>query len=240
MSPPRLPHANLDLASRQKKALKIERLLGLAPSQQPLRLLEIGTGSGGIAHYFATHPHLRCEVVSVDVTDQRQVTDGYTFIQVSDVALPFEENTFDVVLSNHVIEHVGDRRRQLHHLGEIHRVLKQRGIGYLALPNRWMLVEPHYRLVFLSWLPTPLRSRYLRLLQRGEFYDCSPLSLGEVETILRASGLRHEYLGTRAFREFMALEGGRSLVLSLIAAVPDAMLDLFAPINPTLAFRVWK
>jgi spermidine synthase len=54
----RQPHAVLDLPSRNCKGLKIERLL------------EIGTGSGGIAHYFATHPTLHCEVTAVEVVDQ--------------------------------------------------------------------------------------------------------------------------------------------------------------------------
>ena len=46
----RLPHAVLDIDSRRKKALKIERLLDLSTETQSVRLLEIGTGSGGIAH----------------------------------------------------------------------------------------------------------------------------------------------------------------------------------------------
>lgn len=68
----RQPHAVLDLPSRSWKAEKIARLLKLASRKQPIRLLEIGTGSGGIAHWFAHHPQLRCEVVAVDVCDNRQ------------------------------------------------------------------------------------------------------------------------------------------------------------------------
>ncbi|WP_169315556.1 hypothetical protein [Thiocystis violascens] len=52
----RQPHAFTDLSSRHKKARKIEQLLYLASRRQPLTLLEVGTGCGGIAHYFATHP----------------------------------------------------------------------------------------------------------------------------------------------------------------------------------------
>ena len=70
-------HAALDLQSRNAKARKIEALLGLTPTGRPLRLLEVGTGSGGIAHYFGTHPTLRCEVDAVDVTDTRQIHDGF-------------------------------------------------------------------------------------------------------------------------------------------------------------------
>ncbi|MFP5465661.1 MAG: class I SAM-dependent methyltransferase, partial [Gammaproteobacteria bacterium] len=139
-------HAALDLKSRNAKARKIEALLGLKPISRPLRLLEVGTGSGGIAHYFGTHPALRCEVDAVDVTDTRQIHDGYRFTQVHDVHLPFPDGHFDVVISNHVIEHVGDSSAQRRHLAELRRVLGPAGVGYLAVPNRWQIVEPHYRL----------------------------------------------------------------------------------------------
>jgi ubiquinone/menaquinone biosynthesis C-methylase UbiE len=113
-------------------------------------LLEIGTGSGGIAHYFATHKSIRCDVAAVDVVDQRLLRDKFKFVLIEDTALPFANGSFDVVISNHVIEHVGNRDAQYHHLSEIHRVLKMDGVGYLAVPNRWMLVEPHYKLIFLK------------------------------------------------------------------------------------------
>ena len=139
----RQPHAVLDLPSRGWKAEKIARLLGLSTRKQSIRLLEIGTGSGGIAHWFAHHPQLRCEVVAVDVCDNRQLHEGYAFQQVEGVDLPFEEASFDAVISNHVIEHVGDAQAQARHLAEIRRVMKPDGVGYLAVPNRWMLTEPH-------------------------------------------------------------------------------------------------
>lgn len=127
----RQPHAYLNLPSRRLKALKIEQLLGLESRKQPIRLLEVGTGSGGIAHYFGTHALLRCDVDAVDVHDSRVVKDGYRFQQVDGVQLPFPDESFDVVLSNHVIEHVGNEQAQRLHLAELHRVLKPDGMGYL-------------------------------------------------------------------------------------------------------------
>lgn len=59
MSIQRQPHAVLDLPSPYQKALKIERLLDLAILSQPIQMLEIGTGSGGIAHYLPPIRHLR-------------------------------------------------------------------------------------------------------------------------------------------------------------------------------------
>ncbi|MDZ4378805.1 MAG: hypothetical protein U0973_11700 [Xanthomonadaceae bacterium] len=75
--PSRLGHAVLDARGRAAKARKIERLLELGPTSQTIHLLEIGTGSGGIAHYFGTHDTLNCQVEAVDVTDTRQISDGF-------------------------------------------------------------------------------------------------------------------------------------------------------------------
>ncbi len=61
----RQPHAVLDLPSRNWKAMKIERLLDLHARPQPIRMLEVGTGSGGIAPYFSipfqSTPRLRMD-----------------------------------------------------------------------------------------------------------------------------------------------------------------------------------
>jgi len=103
----RLPHAALDQASRRLKAMKIERILGLERSSRPYDLLEIGCGSGWISHYFATHPEIPFRVMAVDVHDSRVVHEGYEYVPVYGVDLPFPEASFDVVISNHVIEHVG-------------------------------------------------------------------------------------------------------------------------------------
>ena len=63
------------------------------------------------------------------------------------VELPFDDARFDVVISNHVIEHVGDEAAQHAHLREIRRVMKADGSAYLAVPNRWMLTELRISLI---------------------------------------------------------------------------------------------
>lgn len=229
----RSPHAVLDLASRRLKALKIERLLGLVPDGRCLRVLEIGTGSGGIAHYFATHASLRCEVVAVDLIDQRLEREGYVFHLVQGTELPFADGCFDVVISNHVIEHVGGREAQLHHLRELHRVLSQDAVAYLAVPNRWMLVEPHYRIAFLSWLPHRLRSPYLRMWRRGHLYDCEPLQLSELDGLIEEAGLSARHLEVEALRAMLDIEQGSALT-RWVAALPQAWLERMRPLIPTL------
>jgi ubiquinone/menaquinone biosynthesis C-methylase UbiE len=234
----RQPHAALDLPSRRYKALKIERLLNLASLSSPIEILEIGTGSGGIAHYFATHERLQCQVSAVDVLDQRLLRDGFNFHLVSNTNLPFSADRFDVVISNHVIEHVGDKDVQLHHLHEIHRVLRPSGVAYLAVPNRWMLLEPHYRLPFLSWLPPGWRTPYLRAMRRGEVYDCNPPSLRQLQKWLTNSRFDFEFLSTQALRETLAIEGSNSFLGRLAGKLPDHWIDWLAPINPTLIYKL--
>lgn len=225
-------HATLDLATRVAKGRKIERLLHPAPPVGG-RLLEVGTGAGGIAHYFATVSAYAFDVDAVDVDDRRQVCDGYRFTSVDSTALPFDEDTFDVVVSNHVIEHVGDRKAQLHHLREIARVLTPSGVAYLAVPNRWMLVEPHFRVPFLSWWPVALRSHWLRLWGRGRVYDCEPLELHELRDLVAQSGLRHDVVSVQAFRAWMDIESPRGWLARGIARIPDHWLERLRAAIPT-------
>ena len=235
--PVRQPHAVLDVASRQWKARKIELLLDLDSRPGPIRLLEIGTGSGGIAHYFGTRPDGRYQVHALDVVDNRLVFDGYEYANVEGTRLPFADHSFDVVLSNHVVEHVGAPAEQLLHLQELRRVLRPGGIGYLAVPNRWMLVEPHFRLAFLSWWPESWRTPYLRLMGKGEEYDCRPLSARAARALLRRAGFAFEQQCGGALRLTFDLEAPRSMLYrGLLRWIPDWAWSLAAPAFPTLIY----
>ncbi|MFK2901698.1 class I SAM-dependent methyltransferase [Dyella jejuensis] len=218
--------------------MKIEQLLGLVDNHRPIRLLEVGTGSGGIAHYFGTLPDGRYSVDAVDIYDSRLVKDGYRYTQVEGTVLPFPDASFDVVLTNHVIEHVGERAAQLHHLEEVRRVLKQTGVAYLAVPNRWMLIEPHYRLAFLSWLPSKLRTPYLKWMDKGELYDCEPLQMKQLERMLDETGFKWKNLCLAAWRATLNIEHPDSFQARLVRQVPDFMLFPVKRIIPTLIYRM--
>ena len=116
---------------RSKKARQIEAVardfIGQAVAGKVT--LDIGCGNGGISAWLAAeNAHY-----GVDVADLRKTSEGYHFTQVTDETLPFDDASFDFVVSNHVIEHVADQRR---HLREIRRVLRADGCCYLATPNR--------------------------------------------------------------------------------------------------------
>lgn len=231
----REPHASLDIRSRQEKARKIEALLSIVLRLEGAWVLEVGTGAGIIANHLSQCVGPEGKVIAVDVLDQRQILDGFRYVPVSDTGLPFQDASFDVVISNHVMEHVGDRNAQLHHLQEIRRVLKENGWGYLAVPNRWRLIEPHFRLPLLSWLPQRLRSSYVRLTGRGEVYDCNPPGHFELISLFREAGLSYvqqSFEGMRMMADVESVSFPSRFVLNL----PKLFLRQLYPIIPTMIF----
>jgi ubiquinone/menaquinone biosynthesis C-methylase UbiE len=81
--------------------------------------------------------------------------------------LDFPDKHFDVVLCNHVYEHVPDSELLFN---EIYRVLKDEGFCYLAAVNKLMLLETHYRVPFLSCFPQRAADLYLKALGKGTHY----------------------------------------------------------------------
>lgn len=59
-------------------------------------------------------------------------------IKINIMALPYDDDTFDLVIANHVLEHVEDDRKAL---GEIHRVLKIGGRAILQTPYSPVLLN---------------------------------------------------------------------------------------------------
>jgi len=237
----RKAHVILDAESRVQKARKIINLLGEERVRGARRILEIGCGSGIIASALAALGKGQIEVHAVDVEDNRTDTDDYQFHLVETAALPFEDGYFDIVVSNYVIEHVGSEQEQAVHLREIERVLDRAGVAYLGIPNKWRLVEPHYRLPLLSWFPQALSDRYVRLSGRGTYYDCIPLSLGQAHGMLDDAKLHAHDITLPALRETLAVEHPRSVVTRIVQRfVPDWLLALGMPIMPVYIFLLDK
>jgi SAM-dependent methyltransferase len=103
-------------------------------------------------------------------------------------AFPFEDKAFDIAWSNAVIEHVGDRNKQLGFLREIKRVTKK---AFITTPNRWFPIEVHTRTPLLHYLPKKIFDKYLSLVGKqwaaGEYMRL--LSYSDIESLLADSGV---------------------------------------------------
>lgn len=226
-------HAIRDRASRTAKARKIEAILLPRVDLENATVLELGAGAGHIAHYFAGRAR---HVVAADRESILVPGLGLAFVQTPGTELPFADRSFDVVIYNHVIEHVGERTDQRRHLGEILRVLKDGGLLYLAVPNRWTVVEPHYRLPFLSWLSPSLASLYLRAVRHQPVYDCRPFARGALRNALVGTGFAAEDVTMEALRHFLDHETADRAVLRALKRVAEPLAAVLSPIIPTLVF----
>jgi SAM-dependent methyltransferase len=120
-----------------------DRRMSLIARYAPLegkRILDAGCGVGMYVRHFQ---QLSQTVYGVELEESRaaeaaQASAGIACASVE--ALPFPSDTFDVVLSHEVLEHVADDRRAAE---EAVRVLRPGGRLVVFVPNRWWLFETH-------------------------------------------------------------------------------------------------
>jgi SAM-dependent methyltransferase len=98
------------------------------------RILDVGSGLGGSARYLATEH--KCQVTGIDLTQEFVdvanalagmvgLSDKVTFRQASAQEIPFGDNSFDVVLTQHVQMNIADKKS---FYSEIARVTRPNGM----------------------------------------------------------------------------------------------------------------
>lgn len=93
----------------------------------------------------------------------------YLYDMVAEDLSAFENETFDMVFSIAVLEHVRNIKQSLY---EAQRVLKKHGIMYMNIPNFNAYYEAHYD---LFWIPhlllyKPFAKWYVRIRGRSDFF----------------------------------------------------------------------
>jgi SAM-dependent methyltransferase len=150
--------------------------------------------------------------------------------------LPFNNNIFDIVICNHVYEHVPDAKILMN---EIFRILKPGGFCYFGAGNRFGIMEPHYQLPFLSWFPKSVANFYLSVLKRkGPYYENLRSYYGIKKLISRFCVTDYTIRIIRNPERFNAEDviGKKSLIRHL----PESILRLLIPLIPTFIFILSK
>ena len=101
-----------------------------------VEVLEIGTGTGGMLHELLRRG-VRARGVEIDPTliaESRTWFGDLPVQLVSGIALPFQDGSFDRVLSFDVFEHIKD---SVAHLREVSRVLRPGGRYLVQTPSKW-------------------------------------------------------------------------------------------------------
>lgn len=160
--------------SREQKGRRIIKLLELSLGKdrlKKLKLLDLGSSSGIIDNFIASSFE---KVIGIDIDEEainyakKKFKKNNLRFALGDVMkLKYANNSFDIVICTHIYEHVPNPTKLF---DEIYRVLKPQGVCYLAAVNKFWIMEPHYDLPFLSWLPKNFSHYYVRFFNKANNY----------------------------------------------------------------------
>ncbi len=121
------------------------------------RILDVG---GTVYDWAACGPLAsQVTVVNIAQADLPPKTHScFAYVMADGCNLPFRDQSFDIVYSNSVIEHLGSYEDQARFAREVLRV--GRGV-FVETPNRWFPVEPHFVTMFFHYLPKRLQRFFL-------------------------------------------------------------------------------
>jgi len=182
----------------------IERLLGDVPSDSCL--LDLGCDDGANTIRFAAAARAR-ETHGVELVEERAelARERGVTVTVSNLAdpLPYEDERFDAVVSNQVIEHLADTDR---FVSEIKRVLKPEGLAVTSTENlaSWHNIAA----LGLGWQPFSLTN--VSSLRPGVG---NPLAIHRGEDAVRPTSQHVRVFAYRGLREIFE---AHSLVVKTI------------------------
>lgn len=164
-----------DKAAREQKARRIIKVLEDYCGKQQLKnltVLDIGSSTGIMDNILA--PKFK-KLIGTDIDEggiayakKKFKHPNLEFYVKDAMRLDLPSGFFDIVICTQVYEHVPDANKLF---SEIYRVLKPSGICYLAALNKLWPLEPHYRLLFLSWLPKNMADMYMKIMRNKSEYE---------------------------------------------------------------------
>lgn len=134
-----------------------------------VRILDIG----GTKAYWTIFPkdafsERKVHVTLVNLPDSSTSVDenDFTFVAADgcDMRDKFADNSFHIVHSNSVIEHVGNWQRMTAFSREVRRLAPA---YFVQTPNFWFPIEPHFMAPVFHWLPEPVRAAFVQRFALG-------------------------------------------------------------------------
>jgi len=116
---------------------------------ESIKILDLGCGDGVVTNYIASICKVNDKVFGVDINPIRlerakKNCQNANFILGDATKLQFSNNSFEVVVLHHIIEHIPNNERVLE---ECHRVLKEDGYLILGVPNEGGVNGSIYRMI---------------------------------------------------------------------------------------------
>jgi SAM-dependent methyltransferase len=141
-----------DLAATARFFDRAIHELGRLARAQHVRVLDFGCGSGQLVEELVARGYDAhgCDIaVAPEAPSIARAPERFKQVAVAPYRLPYDDESFDVVVSTSVLEHA---RNPEEYLVEIRRVLKPGGMAMHLVPGKWYLpFEPHVRVPFANY-----------------------------------------------------------------------------------------
>jgi hypothetical protein len=157
----------LKTLSHKSRTRKFELLHALFRPRPDDRVLDIGASGEVFLRYSLEDVYPHPERIVAGGNEFHQIVSARQYYPLPRYAvfdgctLPFPDQSFDLVFSNAVIEHILGPGRQKQFAREVMRVGKS---WFVTTPNYWYPFESHYHLPFIQFLPQAAQREYNRLL----------------------------------------------------------------------------
>ena len=153
--------------NRTRRFARFESLL--SEIEKPVRILDIG----GTNNFWEQRGYAGRDdtmIVTANISGEDQVHRNITPVDMDASQIEFPDDSFDIVFSNSVIEHLRTRDAQEAMAAEVRRLAPR---YWVQTPNYWFPVEPHFLTPGWQYLPEGVRVWLLRRWRFGWRGPCS-------------------------------------------------------------------
>jgi hypothetical protein len=150
------------------------------------KILDIGTSpidsdyQNYLIHKYPYKEKITC-ASNVKLTKIKKKYPEIKTLQCDGRKIPLKDNTFDIVMSNATIEHVGNNNNQIKFVKESIRLCKK--LVFVSTPNRYFPIDFHTLLPFIHWLPKKMHRLLLKKLNLDFFAKESNLNLLSINNL---------------------------------------------------------
>ncbi len=170
--------------SREQKQRMFKRLLRPTADMRILNVGATGTQLGMAEQFESSYQH-RSRIVGggisfVEVQDYRASFPGVEAVVFDGCALPFRDQSFDIVYSNAVLEHLPASAYVRRFAAEVQRVGKG---WFVTTPNLWFPIEPHYHLPLVQFLPERTQRGLVKRLRKVPYDNLQLLTARQLRQL---------------------------------------------------------
>ncbi|MEW6102531.1 MAG: class I SAM-dependent methyltransferase [bacterium] len=160
-----------DFVSETRMKEQIDVLLRYVGDLEGKKILELGSGYGGFIvatrergfDAYGLEPDKDCYEISLKLLKLNGFPEDIITLGKGE-NIPYSDESFDVIYSTQVLEHVQDPKKVLK---EAIRVIKKGGYLQFVIPNYASFYEGHYGIFWIPYLPKVVAKLYVRLYGRN-------------------------------------------------------------------------